>query len=63
MNVVDAIVLGLLAVGDLAFIAHLRRRRSKAVRTERMSRSLELALRRENGEVEILRERPLAKAS
>jgi hypothetical protein len=63
MNVVDAVVLGLLAIGDLAFIAHLRRRRRKSVQTGRMMRSLELALRRENGEIEILRDRALAKAS
>ena len=47
MNTIDACVLGMLAVLDLAFMIHLRRRRSRAARTERVMRSLEFAVRRE----------------
>jgi hypothetical protein len=47
MNVVDAVVLGLLAIGDMALIAHLRRRRGKALKADRIMRSLVLVVRRE----------------
>jgi len=46
---IDAVVLGLLAIGDLAFLAYLRRRRKRAERVERIQRSLEFAVRRELG--------------
>jgi hypothetical protein len=47
MNV-DAIVLGLLAVADLAFFKYLRYRRWRAVQNERMALSLTHAVRHEN---------------
>jgi hypothetical protein len=51
MNVVDAIVLALLAVADVALMVHLRRARGRRLRAERVMRSLRLALQREaNGE-------------
>jgi hypothetical protein len=49
---VDAIVLGLLAIADLAFLKHLRHRRLVATEKERMkdrlALSLAIAVRREN---------------
>lgn len=48
MNGVDALVLALLAVGDLALIVHFRRARMKRLQIERMMRSLQLAVEREN---------------
>ena len=47
MNVVDVIVLLLMAFADICLIAHLRRRRARYVRLERMNRSLEMHLRKE----------------
>jgi len=47
MNFIDACVLGTLAILDLAFIIHLRQRRNRAARVERVMRSLETAVRRE----------------
>jgi hypothetical protein len=44
----DAIVLALVALGDLALLIHMRRRRSRRVRVERLWRSLSLAIWREN---------------
>jgi hypothetical protein len=43
MNV-DAIVLALIAIADLALIVHLRRRRNRRLRQERMMGSLRIAL-------------------
>jgi hypothetical protein len=44
MNV-DALVLALVAIGDMALIVHLRRRRNRRLRQDRMMGSLRLALR------------------
>jgi hypothetical protein len=52
MNV-DAILLGMLAFGDLILIGYLRFRRSEEARKERLMRSLAFAVRRENGEVSV----------
>jgi hypothetical protein len=43
MNV-DALVLALVAVADMALIVHLRHRRNRRVRQDRMMGSLRLAL-------------------
>jgi len=45
---IAALILGLLAIADLACIVHLRRRRAERLRNERVMRSLELAVQREN---------------
>lgn len=47
MNAIDACVLAMLAIIDLAIIIQLRRRRSRAAQVERVMRSLEFAVRRE----------------
>jgi hypothetical protein len=47
MNVADAIVLMLLAIGDIFLMVHLRQRRTRRIRAERMVRSLQLHLRSE----------------
>jgi hypothetical protein len=44
MNV-DALVLALVAIADMALIVHLRRRRNRRIRQERMMGSLRIALR------------------
>ena len=44
---IDACVLGMLAILDVAVIIWLRRRRSRAACAERIMRSLEFAVRRE----------------
>jgi hypothetical protein len=44
----DAIVLGLLAIVDLAVLIHLRMRRHQRMQEERVARSLQLAVQREN---------------
>jgi hypothetical protein len=68
MNV-DAVVLGILAIADLAFLKHLRHRRWVATEEERlkerMALSLAMAVRRENRLIELEEPRPeaLAKAS
>ena len=62
MNI-DALVLGLIAMADIALIVHLRRRNARRVQTERMMTSLRLAVRRAN-KVESLRgNRQLMRAS
>ena len=48
MNAVDGTVLILLALADITFLAYLRRRRARALRMQRMWRSLALAIRRES---------------
>jgi hypothetical protein len=53
MNMVDAAVLALLAIGDIALIANLRRRRGRALQADRMMRSLVLAVRRDNEELDL----------
>jgi hypothetical protein len=45
----DAIMLALLAIGDLAVLVHLRQRHGRRVRMERMMASLRMAVRRANG--------------
>jgi len=47
MNLVDVLVLTLLAAADICLIVHLRRRRARYIRMDRMTRSLELHIRRE----------------
>jgi hypothetical protein len=44
MNV-DALVLALIAIADMALIVHLRRWRNRRLRQERMMGSLRIALR------------------
>ena len=53
----DAVVLALLAIGDMAVLVYLRQRHGRRVRMERMMASLRMAVRRENG-VEPLPARP-----
>jgi hypothetical protein len=60
---IDAVVLMLLAILDLALIAYLRRRHGRRVRRERMMASLRLAIRRENGLEDLPVRRPLPRAS
>ena len=60
---IDAVVLALLAILDLALIAYLRRRHGRRVRMERMMASLRLAIRRENGLEDLPVRRRLLKAS
>ncbi len=60
---VDAIVLGVLALADLGFLIYLRWRRSKRVRVERMEECLNSYVRRQNGYVLPKRRRFLLKAS
>jgi hypothetical protein len=59
----DAIVLAMLAVGDLALIVHLRQRNGRQVQTERVMASLRMAVRRENGVEALPAKRPLLRAS
>lgn len=47
MNVVDASILALLAMADVALMVQLRRTRGRRLRAERVMRSLRLAIRRE----------------
>ena len=47
MNVVDILVLSLLAAADICLIVHLRRRRARYIRMDRMTRSLQLHIRAE----------------
>jgi hypothetical protein len=47
MNFADAMVLLLLAFADICLIVKLRSRRSRLLRMERMSRSLQLHIRSE----------------
>ncbi|HTS62517.1 MAG TPA: hypothetical protein VMH28_10860 [Candidatus Acidoferrales bacterium] len=62
MNI-DAVVLGLIAMADLALIAHLRQRRRTAMKEDRVMRSLVLAVQRENGVVVMPRRWFCVKAS
>jgi hypothetical protein len=62
MNI-DAVVLALLAIADLAFIAYLRSRHGQRVRAERMMTSLRMAVRRENAVHDLPVKRPLLRAS
>jgi hypothetical protein len=47
MDGVDAIVLALLALADIALITYLRRRRARRLRVERMYYRMALAVRRD----------------
>ena len=52
MNMVDAMLLAMLAIADLALLAHLRHRRRLVLNEERVMRSMALAVRRDNIETE-----------
>jgi hypothetical protein len=41
----DALVFGLLTIGDIALIAYLRRRRSRLAKADRMMGSLRIAIK------------------
>lgn len=43
----DVMVLGLMAFADICLIVHLRRRRARYMRLDRMTRSLQLHIRGE----------------
>ena len=47
MNIADVMVVLLLAFADICLLVHLRRRHSRQLRMERMTRSLQLFLRSE----------------
>jgi hypothetical protein len=47
MNLADAIIFALLAVGDLALMIHLGRRRARRSNLRRVARSLRFAVQRE----------------
>jgi hypothetical protein len=49
MGSADVMVLVLLALADLRFLLHLRRRRERQTRSDRMMRSLRIAVQREVG--------------
>ncbi|MCX6630344.1 MAG: hypothetical protein NTW28_22220 [Candidatus Solibacter sp.] len=59
----DALVLALLAIGDLALIVHLRQRHAQRVRMERVMTSLRTAVRRANDVEALPAEHPLLPAS
>ena len=61
MNV-DACVLALVAVADLACIVQLRRRHARHVRIERMMASLRMAIRLANAPEALHARRPLRRA-
>ena len=56
------VMLGMLAVADIALMAHLRLRQGRRVRMERMMASLHLALRLENDREALFAERPTLRA-
>ena len=62
MNV-DALVLALLGISDLAFIVHLRRRHARRARMDRMMASLGMAIRQANGVEKLPAKRRLLRAS
>ena len=47
MNYVDVVVLVLMALADVCLLVHLRRRRARYIRIDRMSRCLQLHIRSE----------------
>ena len=47
MNVVDLMVVTLMAAADVCLIVHLRRRRARYIRMDRITRSLQLHIRGE----------------
>jgi hypothetical protein len=66
MNVPDVMVLVLLAAADVCLLIHLRRRRARHSRLDRMTRSLQLHIRSELAPEELVapsRRRWLLRAS
>jgi hypothetical protein len=59
----DAVVLALLAIADLALIVHLRQRHGRRAQMERMMASLRMAVRRENVVEALPPKHPLLPAS
>lgn len=59
----DAFVLALLAIADLAVLAHLRHRHAQRVRMERMMESLRFAVQRANTIQEMPQHHELQQAS
>ena len=59
----DALVLAMLAIGDLGLIVHLRQRRARTVRLERMMASLRMAVQRVNAVEALPEQGPLRRAS
>ena len=47
MNLADVLVLMMLAAADICLMVHLRRRRARYIRMDRMTRSLQLHIRSE----------------
>ena len=63
MNLADVLIFAMLAAADVCLIAHLRHRRARYIRMDRMNRCLELHIRSEvaSGAVVIpRRRRPVA---
>ena len=52
MNAADALFFSLLALADLLVIVYLRRARMRHLRAVRIMRSLELAVQRENADLQ-----------
>jgi hypothetical protein len=50
MHVVDAMLLMLLALGDVALMFHLRRARWRRLRQQRMGKALRIAVHRDDRE-------------
>ena len=46
MNVVDGLVLALLALADMALLVHLRRSRTRRMQADRMMLNLQIAVER-----------------
>ena len=59
MNVVDVMVMSLMAAADLCLIVHLRRRRARYIRMDRITRSLRLHVRAQNAPELMLTPRPV----
>jgi hypothetical protein len=59
----DVLVLALLGLADIALIVHLRQRHGRSVRMERITASLRMVVRRENGIEALSRRRRLLRAS
>jgi hypothetical protein len=62
MNI-DALVLALLAIMDLAVIVHLRQRHARRLRIDRVMSSLCMAVRRENDVEALPPKNPLLRVS
>lgn len=61
MNVSDVMVLVLLALADICLIVHLRRRRARYIRMDRMTRSLQIHIRSElSPEAVVVNRRPVS---